>query len=418
MNSQVEAPAEERQDSHPLANILRGKVILLLASLAAISNLSTNIILPAFPDIASQLNVTSQELGLTLSSFFITYALAQLIVGPLADRYGRKRVIFGGLFVFVAGTFWASTATTLNTLIIGRVIQGLGVCTAGVLSRAIARDLYEGETLARALSLTMIAAAAAPGFSPLIGSILNTILGWRALFVVVGTTAVLIAIFYVRSIGETLPASRRVTHSGPAILRAYKELLTDGKFIYPALATNLLMSGLFASFGATPAILMAGIGLTSLQMGLYFAATVFIVFAAGMAAPRLAHRFGGRPITLSGLAIAFTAGVLLLIGPKKPGLAWYSLSMVLFLWGMGLANPLGTAMTIGPFGKQSGLASALLGFLTMGLGALSTWAISMPKYLPTTLLGTTQSIVCLLAMLSFITYIFLARKPITEPPMS
>lgn len=404
MNSQVEAPADERQVSHPLANILRGKVILLLASLAAISNLSTNIILPAFPDIAGQLNVTSQELGLTLSSFFITYALAQLVVGPLADRYGRKRVIAGGLFVFVAGTFWASTASSLNMLIIGRIIQGLGVCTAGVLSRAIARDLYEGETLARALSLTMIATATAPGFSPLIGSVLNTTLGWRALFVVVGITAVLIAIFYVRSIGETLPVSRRVTHSVPAILRAYRELLTDGKFIYPALATSLLMSGLFASFGATPAILMAGIGLTSLQMGLYFAATVFVVFAAGMAAPRLAHRYGNKLITLIGFIVAIVAGALLILGPNKPGLGWYSLSMILFLWGMGLANPLATALTMSPFGKEAGLASALLGFLTMGLGAISTWIISTSQYPSSLVLGITQACACLIAAILFFIY--------------
>lgn len=410
MNIQVEAPADEGQVSHPLASILRGKVILLLASLAAISNLSTNIILPAFPDIASQLNVTSQELGLTLSSFFITYALAQLVVGPLADRYGRKRVIVGGLLVFVAGTFWASTAATLDMLIMGRVIQGLGVCTAGVLSRAIARDLYEGETLARALSLTMIATATAPGFSPLIGSVLNTALGWRALFIVVGISAILITLFYVRSVGETFPVSRRVTLSMPAIIHAYGRLLRNGKFIYPALASSLLMSGLFASFAATPAILMAGIGLTSLQMGLYFAATVFIVFAAGMAAPRLAHRFGARAIALSGLATAFLAGVLLLIGPISPSLGWYTLSMALFLWGMGLANPLATAMTMSPFGKEAGLASALLGFLTMGLGAASTWAVSTPEYPTAIVLGATQSAVCVLAILIFMTYIYLGRK--------
>ncbi|RMR86283.1 multidrug effflux MFS transporter [Pseudomonas coronafaciens] len=410
MNSQVQTPANEGQVSHPSASILRGKVILLLASLAAISNLSTNIILPAFPDIASQLNVTSQELGLTLSSFFITYALAQLVVGPLADRYGRKRVIVGGLLVFVAGTFWASTATTLDMLIMGRVIQGLGVCTAGVLSRAIARDLYEGETLARALSLTMIATATAPGFSPLVGSVLNTTLGWRALFILVGIAAILITLFYVRSVGETLPVSRRVTQSMQAIVKAYGKLLRNRQFIFPALASSLLMSGLFASFAATPAILMAGIGLTSLQMGLYFAATVFVVFAAGMAAPRLAHRFGAGAIALSGLSTAFVAGVLLLIGPTNPGLGWYTLSMVLFLWGMGLANPLATAMTMSPFSKEAGLASALLGFLTMGLGAATTWAVSTPEYPTVIVLGATQSAVCVLAILLFTTYIYLGRK--------
>ncbi|WP_122673061.1 MFS transporter, partial [Pseudomonas viridiflava] len=81
-----------------------GKVIALLAGLSALSILSTNIILPAFPEMAAQLGVSSRELGLTFSSFFITFALAQLVVGPLADRYGRKKLVLGGLSVFVIGT--------------------------------------------------------------------------------------------------------------------------------------------------------------------------------------------------------------------------------------------------------------------------------------------------------------------------
>lgn len=380
---------------------LTGKIVALLASLSAISILSTNIILPAFPEIGQQLGVSSRELGLTLSSFFITFAFAQLVVGPLADRYGRKRLVLGGLALFVIGTLVAGFANTLDVLIAGRVIQALGVCAAAVLARAIARDLFEGETLGRALSLTMIATAAAPGFSPLLGSVLTTALGWRAIFVMVGIAVVVIGFFYARGLGETLPRERRVALSAPSVVSAYGRLLRDGKFILPAASVSLLMSGLFASFGAAPAILMSGIGLSSLQAGLYFAATVFVVFAAGMAAPRLAHRFGSRTITTLGLATALLAGGLLLIGPNNPGLGWYSISMVIFLWGMGLANPLGTAITMGPFGKEAGLASALLGFLTMGAAAITTWLGSVLEYPPVATLGAIQTAVCLVALMLF-----------------
>ncbi|WP_313455587.1 multidrug effflux MFS transporter [Pseudomonas sp.] len=405
MNSPLDTQANEAHGQAQKANVLTAKVIALLAGLAAISNLSSNIILPAFPDIAQQLHVSTQELGLTLSSFFITFALAQLVVGPLADSYGRKRLVVGGLMIFVAGTFWAANATTLDMLILGRIIQGVGVCAAAVLARSIARDLYHGESLARALSLTMIAAATAPGFSPLIGSMLNTTLGWRALFITVGISAILIALFYVRGIGETLPDHRRVALSVPAILIAYCKLVSNSIFILPALATSLLMSGLFASFAAAPSILMEGMGLSSLQVGLYFAATVLVVFAAGLVAPRLAHRFGSRAMTLVGFTTAFIAGAVLLIGPSNPGLGWYSLSMVLFLWGMGIANPLGTALTMTPFGKEAGLASALLGFLTMALGAVSTWIVSTPKFPTVAALGATQAAVCLVAIVLFAGYV-------------
>lgn len=381
---------------------LTGRIVLLLAGLAAISILSTNIILPAFADIGRELGVPTRALGLTLSSFFITFALAQLIVGPLADRYGRKKPVLGGLSIFVVGTAVAGFATTLEMLLLGRIIQALGVCAAAVLSRAIARDLFEGESLARALSLTMIATAAAPGFSPLIGSLLTSTLGWRAIFGLVALAAFAIAILYARGLGETHPTERRTPLSPLSVLWAYGGLLRDRRFVLPAVSVSLLMSGLFASFGAAPAILMSGIGLTSLEAGLYFATTVFVVFAAGMAAPHLARRYGSRRVAALGFATALAGGLVLIVGPADPGLAWYSLSMVIFLWGMGLANPLGTAITLGPFGKEAGLASALLGFLTMGAAAITTWLGSASDLAPVTTLGATQASVCLVAIILFL----------------
>jgi len=108
---------------------------------------------------------------------------------------------------------------------------------------------------------------------------------------------------------------------------------------------------------------------------------------------------------LVGFTTAFIAGAVLLIGPSNPGLGWYSLSMVLFLWGMGIANPLGTALTMTPFGKEAGLASALLGFLTMALGAVSTWIVSTPKFPTVAALGATQAAVCLVAIVLFAGYV-------------
>ncbi|MEI7087508.1 multidrug effflux MFS transporter [Pectobacterium versatile] len=380
---------------------LSGKIVALLAGLSAISILSTNIILPAFPDIGEQLGASARELGLTLSSFFITFALAQLVVGPLSDRYGRKNLVLGGLAIFIVGTVVGGLAGSLETLIVGRVIQALGICAAAVLARAIARDLFDGETLARALSLTMIATAAAPGFSPLLGSVLTITLGWRAIFILVGLAAFVIAVFYAHRLGETHPAERRAPYSISSVIVAYGKLIVDGKFILPALSVSLLMSGLFASFGAAPAILMSGIGLSSLQAGLYFASTVFVVFGAGMAAPRLARRYGPRRIASAGLATALAGGGLLLLGPEAPSLSGYTLSMIVFLWGMGLANPLGTAITMGPFGKEAGLASALLGFLTMGMAALTTWLGSVLPFPAVITLGGIQATACLIALILF-----------------
>ncbi|WP_149357389.1 MFS transporter, partial [Comamonas testosteroni] len=153
---------------------LSGELLLMLAGLAALGSLATNIILPAFPSMGAELGTSVKGLSATLSTFFVAFALGQLFVGPLSDRFGRTPLVVSGLCVFVVGSAVCAFATNLPQLIVGRVIQALGVCATSVLSRAIARDLFEGDALARALSLVMVAMAAAPGFSPLLGGIFNS----------------------------------------------------------------------------------------------------------------------------------------------------------------------------------------------------------------------------------------------------
>ncbi|MEL1265457.1 multidrug effflux MFS transporter [Pseudoxanthomonas putridarboris] len=353
----------------PVARRLTGSLLFLLAGLAALGALSTNIILPAFPDMGSALGVSTKDLGVTLSSFFVAFAAGQLLVGPLSDRFGRRWLVLGGLAVFLAGSALCAVATSLPWLVAGRVVQALGVCAASVLSRAIARDLFEGEALARTLALIMVAMAAAPGFSPLLGGALNSLVGWRGAFVLVGVLGLVLAAHYVVSTGETHPADRRASVSAGAIVKGYAHLLIDGRFIVPAASVSLVLGALYAFFATAPAILMDGFGFSSLGLGLFFATTVFVVFGAGLLAPRLAHRRGQRPVALAGIAIALGGGILLLLGAQTTTM--FSLSLAVFLLGMGMVNPLGTAIALQPFGMQAGTASALLGFLQMGSAALA-----------------------------------------------
>jgi MFS transporter, DHA1 family, multidrug resistance protein len=386
----------------PAERGLTGGVLTLLAGLAAIGTLSTNIMLPSFPAMADAFGVLTRDLSLTLSSFFIAFAAGQLVVGPLSDRFGRKWLVLGGLIVFILGCVLCALANTIETLIVGRVIQALGVCAASVLSRAIARDLFEGEALARALSLTMIAMAAAPGFSPLLGSALDATLGWRSTFVLVGGLGGLLGLYYFFGMRETHTADRRAAHTAAAIASAYGGLLKDGRFILPGLAVSLVLGGLYALFGATPAILIGVMGLSPLQLGLFFAATVFVVFGAGLLAPRLAHHWRARKVATAGIGIAIAGGVILLAGTEAPSFALFAVSITIFLFGMGLVNPLGTALTLQPFGQQAGLASALLGFLQMACAALGTGLTTALPFPPATALACIIAGGSLLAFLIFL----------------
>jgi DHA1 family bicyclomycin/chloramphenicol resistance-like MFS transporter len=386
----------------PSERVLTGEVLFLLAGLAALGALATNIILPAFPGIGGSLGVTTQDLGLTLSSFFVAFALGQLFVGPLSDRFGRKWLVLGGLAVFVTGSVLCAFADTLSFLIFGRVIQALGACAASVLSRAIARDLFDGEALARALALTMIAMAAAPGFSPLIGSALDAMFGWRITFVVVAIFGVALALHYARRIGETHTADRRASLAAKAVATAYGGLAVDPRFILPALSVSLVIGGLYTFFAAAPAVLMSELGLTAPQLGLSFASTVLIVFAAGFLAPRLAHRWGQVTVGLIGLLIAVVGGLSMFAFAAGPTFISFTVAIGLYLLGMGLINPLGTAIALHPFGKQAGLASALLGFLQMACAAVGASLASILPLPPSVSLAVILTTGSTLAVLVFL----------------
>ena len=347
--------------------------IAVLAALAATGTLATNILLPSLPQMAASLQVSSAAVTSAITLFLAVFALGQLIVGPVSDRYGRRWPVLTGFVVFLAGSAYCGLANDLPNLLIGRVIQAAGACATSVLSRAIARDLFSGAALARAMALIMIAMAAAPGFSPLLGGALDHYFGWRSEFVFVGAFAAIAALAYDLVFGETHHATR--TPLNPlAIAKTYFGLVVDRRFVVPAATVSLIMGGLFAMFSAAPRILIEGLHFTPIQLGLFFAGTVMVVFAAGMLATRLAPRFGlDRSIKGGLLAAAIGSVAILLVSILTPTFLPFLGAMSVFLLGMGIVNPLGTAQALSPFGEKAGAASALVGFWQMMSAAIGVW---------------------------------------------
>jgi DHA1 family bicyclomycin/chloramphenicol resistance-like MFS transporter len=347
--------------------------IAVLAGLAATGTLATNILLPSLPQMAASLNVTSAAVTSAITIFLAVFAVGQLAVGPISDRYGRRWPVLVGFAVFFAGSVWCALAADLTSLLIGRIIQAAGACTTSVLSRAIARDLFSGAALARAMALIMIAMAAAPGFSPLLGGALDHAFGWRSEFVLVAAFAALGAAAYAAVFGETHHATR--TPLDPfAITRTYLGLIVDRRFVVPAATVSLIMGSLFAMFSAAPRILIEAMHFTPIQLGLFFAGTVLIVFAAGMLATRLAPRYGLDRSIRGGLLAAVTGGIaMLLVSLYSPNFLSYLGALSVFLLGMGIVNPLGTAQALSPFGEKAGAASALVGFWQMMTAAIGVW---------------------------------------------
>jgi DHA1 family bicyclomycin/chloramphenicol resistance-like MFS transporter len=375
--------------------------IAVLAALASVGTLATNILLPSLPQMAASLKVSTAAVTASITVFLAVFAIGQLLVGPISDRYGRRVPVLAGFVVFIAGSIWCGLATDLPGLLIGRVIQAAGACSTSVLSRAIARDLFSGPALGRAMALIMIAMAAAPGFSPLLGGALDHVFGWRSEFVFVGAFAALSAGAFAAVLGET-HRSTRIPLNPLAIAKTYFALSADRRFLVPAATVSLIMGGLFSMFSAAPRILIEGLHFTPIALGLFFAGTVLIVFSAGMLATKLAPRLGLDRAIQSGLLLAAAGSVaILLVAMFSGSFLPFLGATCLFLLGMGIVNPLGTAQALSPFGEKAGAASALLGFWQMMVAAIGVWLAATVAHDAMTALGLVLTVASLLTLVLY-----------------
>jgi MFS transporter, DHA1 family, multidrug resistance protein len=191
--------------------------------------------------------------------------------------------------------------------------------------------------------------------------------------VLVAAFAALGAAAYAAVFGETHHATRTPLDL-LAITRTYLGLIADRRFLVPAATVSLIMGGLFSIFSATPRILIEAMHFTPIQLGLFFAGTVLIVFAAGMLATKLAPRYGLDRSIRGGLFAAATGSIaMLLVSLYSPSFLPFLAAMSVFLLGMGIVNPLGTAQALSPFGAKAGAASALVGFWQMMTAAIGVW---------------------------------------------
>jgi DHA1 family bicyclomycin/chloramphenicol resistance-like MFS transporter len=374
--------------------------IAVICAFAATGLLATNIFLPSLTAMATDLHVSSAAITSTISVFLAIFAFGQLIVGPLSDRFGRQIPVLVGLCLFVFGTIWCAFAGDLASLLVGRAIQASGACAATVLSRAIARDLFDGQALAKVMASITIATAAAPGLSPLVGSTLDHFLGWRSEFVFVAIFASCALLAYAMFIGET-NGSANGSLNPVAVGGSYLGLLRDARFFVPARTSSLLMAGLFAVFSAAPRVFLEHFGFSPVALGLVFAAVVVLVFGASTLAPGLSARLGFYCATLVGLGLAVMGAIALLLAVlvTRNAVVPFVIGAAIFLSGLGIASPLASAAALSPFGDKAGVAAALFGFAQMAGAAFGTFLAALVSSDPALGLAIVVALASPLAMI-------------------
>ncbi len=343
----------------------------LLAALTGIGPLSTDMYLPSLPDISNRLEATTAQTQLTISAYLIGFALGQLLYGPASDRFGRKPVLTTGLLIYCAASFLCAFASSIEILMLARALQAVGACSGIVLARAIVRDLYSGARAGRELSLMGMVMALAPVLAPVAGGVLQTLFGWRANFVVLTASGLLIVLAIWLLLPETLPR-RSPALKLTGMLRSFGGFLRDPSFLAHTGLVVFVFAGLFAWISGSSFVLQDIYGQSAFDFGIAFAVGSVGYMAGSALAAKFVGRYGMDTVSGFGAAAAAIGGMLLVgavLFDFRSGFALV-LPMALYLAGMGGVLGQAIAGALQPYHDRAGAASSLLGFIQQSLSAL------------------------------------------------
>ncbi len=354
------------------------RLLPLLMAMTAIGPVTLNIVVPALPGMITLLGTDAATMQLTLSLFLLSLACAQLVLGPLSDRFGRRPVVLAGLALSVIASLGAIAASSIGALIAARIIQAAGASTGIVIGRAIIRDLYDRDRAAGMIGLVTTAMVIAPMVSPLIGGILDTAFGWEAIFVFITLMSGTVLAWAVLMLPET--HHTRVS-AGPAALgREWRALLVNPKFHAYVLAGALGSAPFFIFIGGGPHVVITLMGRTSAEYGLWFALSSFGYMVGNFTVSRLAQRVSLETMIMAGLALGIagaclTAASFMLWPNGGPATVFLPQFLISFGNGLLLPNAIAGAVSLRP--EAAGAASGLTGFSQMAIGAAATQTISM-----------------------------------------
>lgn len=332
--------------------------------------------LPAFPAMADDLKTTDLAVQQTLAAYMIPFAFMMFWHGPLADAYGRRKVLILGLAGFALASVVCALAPSIEWLWLGRALQGTVAGAGMVVSRAVVRDLYDGVEAQKLMAMIAVLFAIAPAIAPLIGGGLLLVTGWRGIFWFLTLMATALCLLSWRRLPETLPPERRHPFNPTTLWQGYSSVARHHRFRRLALANAFNFIGLFTYVLAAPVFLIRLLGYTPQQF-----AWLFIPAVAGMmAGSTLAGRLAGRRTPHQALVLAYAImGVaalanvgLNLVLPPGP---WCIVPLVPYAMGMALAMPSMQLLALDLVPERRGLASSCLGVAQTTSNALAAAVI-------------------------------------------
>jgi DHA1 family bicyclomycin/chloramphenicol resistance-like MFS transporter len=354
------SPAEVRS---PPMSVRRAAFAMAL--LLGMQPVATDVYLPALPLLTRALGAPMASAQLTMSALILAFGLSQLALGPVADRFGRRPVLLGGLALFTLAGLGSAFADHIGTLVIWRVAQGVALAAAVVCARAMVRDLYEPVTGARVMSLAMSGLAVIAIGGPMIGGAAAGAFGWRGPLVLVALCGLASWIFIATCVPETARLPNRTATSPAVLLRNWMAMLRHPTFRAWALLVSCSFGGLFTVLAASSFVYIEVLGLSSTAFGLTLAWGGGVYLVATFVCRRWIHLHGMRGAVMRGAAFTLAGGLLALVATwvQQGALWWLLAGHGLYSFGHGMHQPCGQAGAVGPFPQAAGTASALAGFL-------------------------------------------------------
>lgn len=345
------------------------RMTLVGALLIAIGPLSMSLYTPAMTLLIAAFHTGEEAIRATVTVYLFGFAAAQLICGPLSDRFGRRPVLLGCLVLYVLGSAGSAAAPSVAGLIAGRLVQGIGACGGVALSRVMVVDRFAGNGAARIVSLMSLILSLAPAAAPILGGALITVTSWRVLFVLMaayGVALLALVAWFPETNQRRDPRATRLR----SLAVNYAALLTSRAFIGQVVLTALAIGGFYAMQTLAPFVLMGRLGLSSPLFGLVTGSLMVSYLVGSLAASRLLRVVAPARLvhcgTLMVLAAALAlAGALALLGL---GVAQVIAPMCLWMLGFAFIMPGVTTAALALFPRNAGSAAALMGSLQMGMG--------------------------------------------------
>lgn len=362
-----------------MQNKKRNLIILILGLLSALGPFSIDLYLPGFPEIARDLNSTTGQVALSLSSYFIGVSIGQMIYGPLLDRFGRRTPLLIGLVIYLFASVFIVYVTSVDSLILARFVQALGGCAGMVAARALVRDLFAVSEIAKIFSLLMLVIAVSPIVAPTIGGFAAAHWGWHSIFIILSVLAALniLLVYFWLPLGA--PPDTTMSLKPKPIITSFWTVFKTPQFYTYTLTGSFAASGLYAYIAGSPHVFMELYGVSEKQYGWIFGIIALGLVTASQVNTVLLKKYSSQQIVKVALICQVVAGSLLFFGSLFHLIEMYSMIVLafLFLSTQGFAFPNTSALSLAPFEKNAGTASALMGALQLGIGALITALVSI-----------------------------------------